>query len=112
MSTTMHSRHNSRRHRQGPETTGARRAGLALLGGAFAAVLAGLIMALLRSALQVRSVPERLLEWLLLLISPAQMEAALQRFGFDTKEYALQAVTLATFVVVAALGVVVLSRGW
>jgi DMSO/TMAO reductase YedYZ molybdopterin-dependent catalytic subunit len=86
--------------------------GIALLGGALAAVLASLVMALLRSTLQVRSVPERLLEWLLLLISPAQMEAALQRFGFETKDYALQGVTLATFVVLAALGALVLSRGW
>ena len=75
-------------------------------------MLAGLVMALLRSTLQVRSVPERLLEWVLLLISPAQMEAALQRFGFDTKQYALQAVTLATLVAMAGLGALVLSRGW
>jgi DMSO/TMAO reductase YedYZ molybdopterin-dependent catalytic subunit len=108
----MQPRHARRRSREEVGTTRVRRAGLALLGGVLASVLAGLVMALLRSTLQVRSVPERLLEWLLLLVSPAQMEAALQRFGFDTKEYALQAVTLGTFLLLAALGALVLSRGW
>jgi DMSO/TMAO reductase YedYZ molybdopterin-dependent catalytic subunit len=112
-------RRHARRRRQGRALTrararraGQRRAGLALLGGVFATALAGLVMALLRSTLQVRSVPERLVEWLLLLMTPAQMEAGLQRFAFDAKDYALLAVTLATLTAMAALGAVVLSRGW
>jgi DMSO/TMAO reductase YedYZ molybdopterin-dependent catalytic subunit len=85
---------------------------LAVLGGLLSAGLAGLVLALLRSTLQVRTVPERLLEWLLLLVSPEQLEAGLQRFGFDAKQYALQGVTLVTLAAAAALGAGVLARGW
>src|ERR671939_1388251 len=107
----MQPRHARPGRREEVKTRPARRVGLALLGGVFATALAEMVMALLRSTLQVRSVPERVLEWLLLLITPSQMEAALQRFGFDTKDYALQGVTLASFMVMAALGALVLRRG-
>src|SRR5215213_10111668 len=40
----------------------------ASVGGALAAVAAGAVMAVLRWALQVRTIPERVLEWLLLFI--------------------------------------------
>jgi len=60
------------------------------LGGGFgAAVAAGAAMWLLRSTLQVRSVPERVLEWGLLFVPLDVFEAALQRFGFSAKRYAL-----------------------
>ena len=85
---------------------------LAVLGGLVSAILAGLLMAQLRASLQVRSLPERLLDGLLLLVPPAQMEAGLQRFGFDAKAYALQAVTLVSLAVLATLGATVLARGW
>ncbi len=87
-----------------------------LAGPAFGAILAtaaaSCAMALVRTTMQVRTVPERLLEWLLLFLPPAQLEAGLQRFGFDAKRYALYAVTAASLVVLAAVGSVVLIRGW
>src|SRR6266487_6580113 len=88
------------------------RAGLVgpLLGGVAAAVGAVGTMALLRSTLQVRTVSERLLEWVLLLVPPGLIEAGLQRFGFDAKRYALYVVSLATLIGMAALGAVVLRR--
>src|SRR5438045_3978962 len=67
----------------------------ALVGSVLATALAGLGMLLLRSSLQVRSVPERTMEWLLLFISPEQFETTLQRFGFDAKRYALYLAALA-----------------
>jgi DMSO/TMAO reductase YedYZ molybdopterin-dependent catalytic subunit len=85
---------------------------LDVLGGVFATAAAGLMMLLLRATLQLRSIPERLLEWLLLFVPPAQLEAGLQRFGFDAKRYALGAVILVTLAVLAALGVTALARLW
>jgi DMSO/TMAO reductase YedYZ molybdopterin-dependent catalytic subunit len=69
-------------------------------------------MALLRSTLQVRTVPERLLEWVLLLVPPWLVEASLQRFGFDAKRYALYVAILTTLATLTALGTLVLRRGW
>src|SRR5438045_4316744 len=77
----------SRQHLQAvraePRSRYVARAGLVgpLLGGVAAAVGAVGTMALLRSTLQVRTVSERLLEWVLLLVPPGLIEAALQRFG-------------------------------
>ena len=90
------------------------RAGLVgpLLGGVAAAVGAVGTMALLRSTLQVRTVSERLLEWVLLLVPPGLLEAALQRFGFDAKRYALYIAILATLATLTVLGTVVLGRRW
>jgi DMSO/TMAO reductase YedYZ molybdopterin-dependent catalytic subunit len=69
-------------------------------------------MALLRWTLQVRSVPERMLEWSLLLVPPGFVEASLRRFGFDTKRYALYLAVLCTVVALAAVGGIVLARRW
>ena len=66
----------------------------ALLGGAVAAAAGGLTMLLLRSAVQVRTLPERLLEWLLLYVPLDLFEKGLQQFGFDAKRYALYAATM------------------
>ena len=85
---------------------------LLLLGGAAAAITAALTMALLRATLQVRTVPERLLEWALLLVPPGLFEATLQRFGFDTKRYALSATVAATLAVLTVLGAFALGRRW
>ena len=84
----------------------------AALGGVAAGVVAGATMALLRWTLQVRSVPERLLESTLLLVSPDLLETSLQRFGFEAKHYALALAVAATLGIAAALGTFVLARGW
>ena len=87
-------------------------AGLQALGGLLAAVAAELVLLVLRATLQVRSVPERVLEWLLLFVPLDVFEAGLRRFGFDAKRYALYGAVLGTLVVLAALGAVALRRRW
>ena len=84
----------------------------AVVGGLVAALVVAGSTLLLRSTLQVRSVPERLVEWLLLFVPPSLFEAVLQRLGFDAKHYALYLTTIAIFGLFAWLGCVVLRRGW
>jgi DMSO/TMAO reductase YedYZ molybdopterin-dependent catalytic subunit len=84
----------------------------AAVGGILAALLAGIGMLFLRSALQVRTVPERVMEWLLLFIPLGTFEAILQRFGFDAKRYALGLAVAVTLVLLALLGYVILRRRW
>jgi DMSO/TMAO reductase YedYZ molybdopterin-dependent catalytic subunit len=69
-------------------------------------------MYVLRFEAQVRSVPERLLEWLLILVPPDVFETALLRFGFDTKRYALWATSFGLLALLTALGMAALGRGW
>src|SRR5687768_3506425 len=76
----------------------------AVLAGAAAAGLAGATMFALRATLQVRSVPERVMEWLLLFVPLDLFEAGLQRWGFAAKWYGLLGAVAATFVLLAALG--------
>ena len=91
-----------------------KRAGLlgCVLGGAAAALVAGATMALFRWTLQVRTVPERLLESVLLLIPPGVFESALLRFSFDAKRYALDLAVVLTLAFLALLGCVALAKHW
>src|SRR5438105_1382754 len=84
----------------------------ALVGSAVAAAAGGLTMLLLRSAVQVRTLPERLLEWLLLYVPLDLFEKGLQQFGFDAKRYALYAATMVLLAVATALAAAVLIRRW
>lgn len=95
-----------------PRSTSSVRRTRAALGGALASLAAGLGMLLLRSTLQVRSVPERLMEWLLLFVPPTMFEAVLQRFGFDAKRYALDAAIVVMLALLAAVGYTVVQRAW
>ena len=83
----------------------------AAIGGAVAALVFGLGMLLLRSTIGVRSIPERLLEWLLLFVPPGLFEAVLLRFGFDAKRYGLDAAILLVLGGLGWLGYRALSRG-
>jgi DMSO/TMAO reductase YedYZ molybdopterin-dependent catalytic subunit len=83
----------------------------ALLGGLFGALVASTGMLLLRYTLQVRSVPERMMEWALLFLPPGLFEATLQRFGFDAKRYALNAAVLVEIALFGGLGYSLLRRG-
>ncbi|MBV9119348.1 MAG: molybdopterin-dependent oxidoreductase [Chloroflexi bacterium] len=68
----------------------------------------GLAMALMfwaRSAYQVRTLPERLMESLLLLIPPDQFEGAIERYGPAAKEYALYGAIVVMFLALVAIGV-------
>jgi DMSO/TMAO reductase YedYZ molybdopterin-dependent catalytic subunit len=83
-----------------------------LIASVLATGLAALGMLVLRSSLQVRSVPERTMEWLLLFISPEQFESALLRFGFDAKRYALYLATFGMLAILCALGYLALRHAW
>jgi DMSO/TMAO reductase YedYZ molybdopterin-dependent catalytic subunit len=83
-----------------------------LVGGTAAAAVAVLCMAILRWTLSVRTIPERVLEWALLFVPPDQFEAALMRFGFEAKAYALYAAVGGMFLLMAALGAFALRRRW
>src|ERR687894_789464 len=79
---------------------------LALLGGAVAACATGGLMVVLRNVAQVRSVPERLMEAMLLFIPPAAFEAGLQRFGFDAKRYGLIAAAIGMLAILTVFGAI------
>ena len=81
-------------------------------GGLAAAVAAGLAMWLIRAVLQIRSIPERLLEWLLLFVPLDVFESALQRFGFSAKVYSLYLAVTIMLGLLAWLGAVALRRRW
>ena len=84
----------------------------ALIGGILAAIVFGAGMVLLRYTAGVRTIPERVMEWLLLFVPPQVFESFLLRFGFDAKRYALNAAVLLMLAGCAALGYYVLRRGW
>jgi DMSO/TMAO reductase YedYZ molybdopterin-dependent catalytic subunit len=84
----------------------------AIGGGAAAALAAGLGMWLLRSSVQVRSIPERVLEWMLLFVPLDLFESALQRFGFSAKRYALYLGIVVMFGVLTWIGYEALRRRW
>lgn len=83
-----------------------------LIGGAAAALVFVAGMLVLRSTIEVRSIPERLMEWLLLFVPPGLFEAMLQRFGFDAKRYGLDAAILVVLLGLGWLGYEGLSRRW
>jgi DMSO/TMAO reductase YedYZ molybdopterin-dependent catalytic subunit len=84
----------------------------ATLGGLAAALVFGAGMLLLRSTAGVRSIPERMMEWLLLFVPTSLFESMLQRFSFDAKRYALDLAILVLLALAAGLGYFVLRHGW
>src|SRR5438309_1871322 len=85
---------------------------VSLAGGVGAALAAGLAMWLLRGTLQIRSIPERMLEWSLLFLPLDVFETGLQQFGFSAKRYALYVAILIMVALLSWLGVHALRRGW
>jgi DMSO/TMAO reductase YedYZ molybdopterin-dependent catalytic subunit len=81
-------------------------------GGFAAALAAGLVMWLIRASLQVRSIPERVLEWLLLFVPLDLFESALQQFGFSAKVYALYLAIVIMLGVLTWFGAAALRRRW
>jgi len=89
-----------------------RQIGIALAGGAFAASAGSAVTLFLRTTVQVRSAPERILEWLLIYVPPDLFEANLLRFGVDAKRYALWVTSIALFVALIVVGTMALARRW
>jgi DMSO/TMAO reductase YedYZ molybdopterin-dependent catalytic subunit len=83
-----------------------------VLGAVAAALVAGGTMALFRWTLQVRTVPERLLESILLLVPPGVFESVLLRFSFDAKRYALDVGIVLSLAALSLIGWVALANGW
>lgn len=80
----------------------------ATLTGVYASGLALGLMFWARQALQIRTLPERLMETFLRLLPPAVFEATIDRFGPAGKDYALYGTTAAVFVALVAIGVLAL----
>ncbi len=87
-------------------------AALEVMGGLAAALAVGVVLVLLRALLQVRSVPERVMEWLLLFVPLDVFEAGIRRFGFDAKRYTLFATVLGMLLLLAVVGALALRRRW
>src|SRR5919197_1361376 len=85
---------------------------VSIVGGLLAAVVAAASMAFLRSVLQVRTIPERVMEWVLLFIPPDVFESGIRRFGFDAKRYALYGAIAGMVLLLTALGALALQRRW
>ena len=62
---------------------------LGFAGAATAAAMA--LMFWTRNAFQIRTLPERVREWVLLFVSPDTLERGISQFGFQAKVYALYA---------------------
>ena len=83
-----------------------------IAGGGLASLASGAVMLLMHLTVQVRTVPERVLEAVLLVTPPDLFEAGLQRYGFDAKRYALTATVIATLMLLAGLGAWAIGRRW
>jgi DMSO/TMAO reductase YedYZ molybdopterin-dependent catalytic subunit len=84
----------------------------ALLVGCIASGVALLLQNILRSAWQIRTLPERIMEWLLLFVPLDLFEKGLQQLGTDAKEVALAGTFVGMAVVLLAIGALVLRAGW
>jgi DMSO/TMAO reductase YedYZ molybdopterin-dependent catalytic subunit len=80
--------------------------------GLVAGLIALLLQDLLRAAWQLRSLPERVMEWLLLFVSPDLFERGVGQFGAVAKEIGLTATTVGMVAILALIGAVVLRAAW
>src|SRR5204863_5263817 len=62
---------------------------VSLLVGCVATAVALRLQVLIRDVWQIRSLPERVMEWLLLFVPLSVFERGLQQFGANAKEFAL-----------------------
>ena len=84
----------------------------ALLLGCLASGVALVLQSVLRDAWQIRTLPERVMEWLLLFVPLDLFERGVQQLGADAKEVALYGTVVGMAVLLAVLGAVVLRAGW
>jgi DMSO/TMAO reductase YedYZ molybdopterin-dependent catalytic subunit len=77
-----------------------------------ASLAAGGVMVLTWIVLGVRTVPERGMEALLLVVPTDLFEAGLQAFGFDAKRYALALTAVTIFTGLTVLGAWAVARRW
>jgi len=83
-----------------------------LLVGALATAVALVLQNVIRDTWQIRTLPERLMEWLLLFVPLDLFERGLQQFGADAKELALDGIFIGMAVLLLGIGALALRRGW
>ncbi len=83
-----------------------------LIVGAAASAAAMLLQNLARDVWQVRSLPERVEEWLLLFVPLDLFERGLVQFGADAKELALTGAVIGMAVVLGLIGALALYARW
>jgi DMSO/TMAO reductase YedYZ molybdopterin-dependent catalytic subunit len=84
---------------------------VSIASAAIASALPLALMLVARSTLQLRTLPERLMETFLLVIPPDDFEAAIEKYGPMAKEYALIGTNLGMFLILFVIGLFVVRRG-
>jgi DMSO/TMAO reductase YedYZ molybdopterin-dependent catalytic subunit len=84
---------------------------LALAISSGAAAIALVLQSVLRDTWQIRSLPERVMEWLLLFVPLDLFERGLGQFGADAKSFALTGTALGMAAVLVGLGTLALRLG-
>ncbi|MBV9581038.1 MAG: molybdopterin-dependent oxidoreductase [Chloroflexi bacterium] len=84
----------------------------ALVVGCVASGVAMLLQDALRTTWQIRGLPERIEEWLLLFVPLDLFEQGLARFGADAKELALTGTEIGMAVVLSVVGAIAIHAGW
>ena len=79
--------------------------------GGTATVAAMATMFWLRTAYQIRTLPERVMEWVLLFVSPDALEQGLAQFGAQAKVYALYVAVAGMAAILLATGAVLIRYG-
>ncbi|TME97944.1 MAG: hypothetical protein E6I52_18510, partial [Chloroflexi bacterium] len=79
--------------------------------GCLASAVAMLLQNVLRDTWQIRSLPERVMEWLLLFVPLDLFERGLEQLGANAKEVALTGTVAGMAVALAAIGALVLAAG-
>ncbi|MBA2448255.1 MAG: hypothetical protein H0V51_09550, partial [Chloroflexi bacterium] len=96
----------------GPTVGSGRRIGwlpsLGIAGAATAAAM--LLMFWTRNAFQIRTLPERVMEWVLLFVSPDTLEAGISQFRFQAKVYALYVAVAGMAAILLVVGTLLLAR--
>src|SRR5438105_8697268 len=80
--------------------------------GCLATVVALVLQNLLRDAWQIRTLSERVMEWLLLFVPLDLFERGIAQFGADAKEIALLATFVGMAVALAAIGSLAIKARW
>jgi DMSO/TMAO reductase YedYZ molybdopterin-dependent catalytic subunit len=85
---------------------------VSVLVGGVATAVALLLQALIRDVWQIRTLPERVMEWLLLFVPLSLFEHGLQQFGANAKEIALVGTLVAMALLLLTLGTLAERSGW
>jgi DMSO/TMAO reductase YedYZ molybdopterin-dependent catalytic subunit len=84
----------------------------ALIVGCLASGVAMWLQIALRGVWQIRGLPERIEEWLLLFVPLDLFEQGLARFGADAKELALTGTVIGMALALAVIGAAAIKAGW